>query len=106
MAPSIELTVALVIALAAAAAHPDETIRPAPYPNRDVPAHIHATVSTACCGHQFTDLMFEGDPLATDAYRERFAAAGEYGLYGKVTRDSDGSEALSYTIRIREHGTF
>ena len=82
------------------------TIRPAPYPNRDIPAHIHATVSTRCCGHQFADLMFEDDPLATTAYRERFAAAGEYGLYGKVTRNPDGSESVSYTIRIREHGNF
>jgi len=82
------------------------TIRPAPYPNRDIPAHIHATVSTHCCGHQFTDLMFEDDPLATNAYRERFAAAGEHGLYGKVTRNPDGSESVSYTIRIREHGNF
>jgi protocatechuate 3,4-dioxygenase beta subunit len=82
------------------------TIRPAPYPGRDVPAHVHATLTTSCCGHQFDDLMFDGDPLATNAYRERYAEAGEHGLYGVVTRMADGTERVSYTIRMREHGNF
>jgi protocatechuate 3,4-dioxygenase beta subunit len=82
------------------------TIRPAPYPDRDVPAHVHATLTTSCCGHQFDDLMFEGDPLATNAYREHFAEVGEHGLYGIVTRIADGTERVSYTIRMREHGNF
>jgi protocatechuate 3,4-dioxygenase beta subunit len=82
------------------------TIRPAPYPGRDIPAHIHAILTSGCCGRQFDDLMFDDDPLATKAYRDRFAAAGEGGLYGAVTRDADGTQAVSYTIRIREHGNF
>jgi protocatechuate 3,4-dioxygenase beta subunit len=82
------------------------TIRPAPYPGREIPAHIHATLTTGCCGRQFDDLMFDDDPLATRAYRDRFAAAGENGLYGAVTRAVDGTEEVSYTIRIREHGNF
>ncbi len=82
------------------------TIRPAPYPSRDVPAHVHATLTTSCCGRQFDDLMFDGDPLATQAYREHFAEVGEHGLYGIVTRMSDGTEHVSYTIRMREHGNF
>ncbi len=81
------------------------TIRPAPYPGRDTPAHIHATLTTRCCGRQFDDLMFDDDPLATKAYRDRFAAVGEHGLYGMVVRGPDG-EIVSYTIRIREHGNF
>ena len=82
------------------------TIRPAPYPGREIPAHIHATLTTRCCGRQFDDLMFDDDPLATRAYRDRFAAAGENGLYGAVTRGVDGSQEVSYTIRRREHGNF
>jgi protocatechuate 3,4-dioxygenase beta subunit len=83
-----------------------QTIRPAPYPGRDIPAHVHAILTTACCGRQFDDLMFEDDPRATGAYRERLAAAGEHGLYGAVRRAADGTEDVSYTIRIREHGNF
>jgi protocatechuate 3,4-dioxygenase beta subunit len=82
------------------------TIRPAPYPGRDIPAHIHATLTTRCCGRQFDDLMFDDDPLATRAYRDRFATAGEHGLYGAVTRIAGGTEEVSYTFRIREHGNF
>jgi protocatechuate 3,4-dioxygenase beta subunit len=82
------------------------TIRPAPYPGRDIPAHIHATLTTQCCGRQFDDLMFDDDPLATRAYRDQYAAAGEHGLYGTVTRAANGIEQVSYTIRIREHGNF
>jgi protocatechuate 3,4-dioxygenase beta subunit len=82
------------------------TIRPAPYPGRDVPAHIHATLTTGCCGRQFDDLMFDDDPLATKAYRDHFAEAGEHGLYSAVIRLADGTEDVFYTIRIREHGNF
>jgi protocatechuate 3,4-dioxygenase beta subunit len=82
------------------------TIRPGMYPSRNTPAHIHATLTTSCCGHQFDDLMFENDPLATPAFRDHFAEVGEHGLYAPVTRNADGAESVSYTIRIREHGNF
>ena len=82
------------------------TIRPAPDSGRDIPAHVHTTLTTGCRGHQFDDLMFDDDRLATKPYRNRFAAAGEHGLYGAVTRGADGAQAVSYTIRIREHGNF
>jgi protocatechuate 3,4-dioxygenase beta subunit len=82
------------------------TIRPEMYPSRTTPAHIHSTLTTSCCGHQFNDLMFEDDPLATQAFRDHFAEVGEHGLYAGVTRNPDGTESVSYTIRIREHGNF
>jgi protocatechuate 3,4-dioxygenase beta subunit len=77
------------------------TVRPAPYPNRPIPAHVHVTVTAACCGRQFHELMFEGDPLATREYRERFASAGEHGFYEKVARAPDGSQDVSYVVRLR-----
>jgi Dioxygenase len=83
-----------------------QTIRPAPYPSRQVPAHIHVTVTTTCCGRQFTDLMFDDDSLATQVFREHFAAVGEHGLYGTVRRDARGTQLVSYTIHVREHGDF
>jgi len=82
------------------------TIRPGPYPGRTVPAHIHLTAAAPGFGHQFTDLMFDDDPLATQAYREDFAAAGEHGLYGAVRTRADGGQEVTFTIRLRPRGDF
>ena len=81
------------------------TIRPGSYPSGNVPAHIHLSLETSCCGRQFGELMFEGDPLLTPEYRWRFAAAGEHGLYAPV-RDERGVEQAEYTLHIRPHGDF
>jgi len=82
------------------------TIRPGPYPGRAVPAHIHLTAAAPSCGHQFTDLMFDDDPLATQAYREHYAAVGEHGLYGAVRTRAEGGQEVTYTIRLRPRGDF
>jgi protocatechuate 3,4-dioxygenase beta subunit len=81
------------------------TIRPAPYPAGGVPAHIHVTLIADCCGRQFYDLMFDDDPLATPAYRARFAQAGEHGLYGAV-RSEGGVQRVDFTLRLRPRGDF
>ncbi len=41
------------------------TIRPAPYPNRDVPAHIHLLAKEPDLNHEYyvDDLVFDDDPL-------------------------------------------
>ena len=39
------------------------TIRPAPYPNRNVPAHIHVTAWGAGYPVQWSEVQFAGDPL-------------------------------------------
>ncbi len=45
------------------------TIRPAPYPGRDIPAHIHALVKAPGQDAQWIrDFVFQGDPLLTDTY--------------------------------------
>lgn len=46
------------------------TIRPAPYPSRDTPAHIHATVKApgTTGGQPINDFVFRDDPLVTDTY--------------------------------------
>jgi intradiol ring-cleaving dioxygenase-like protein len=81
------------------------TIRPAPYPGHSIPAHIHLTAITDCCGRQFTDLMFEDDPLATPEYRLRFERAGEHGLYLPV-RQEKGVQHVELTIKLRTRGDF
>ena len=77
------------------------TIRPAPYPNRPIPAHIHLSFVTSCCGRQSSEVMFEDDPLATPDYRQRSRDV----LWGAVTRTSSGQET-SYTFRLKARGDF
>jgi hypothetical protein len=49
--------------------------------------------------------MFEDDPLATPAYRARFAIAGEHGLYG-VVRSEGGRQQVDFTLRLRSQADF
>ena len=81
------------------------TIRPGSYPAESVPAHIHITLVTKCCGRQSSELMFEDDPLVTKAYRERERTI-DIKQYGKVERAADGSQVTSCTIRLRTKGDF
>src|SRR5262245_41618428 len=53
-----------------------ETIRPAPYPGRDIPAHIHLHVMPEGGREQWIDdIVFDDDPLVTAAYRGRAGGA-------------------------------
>ncbi|HET7698302.1 MAG TPA: hypothetical protein VFK57_21480 [Vicinamibacterales bacterium] len=79
------------------------TIRPAAYPSRDIPGHIHLSFATTCCGRQISEVMFDDDPLATREYRQRQAADV---MFGKVTRRADGSQETSYTFRLKARGDF
>jgi protocatechuate 3,4-dioxygenase beta subunit len=78
------------------------TIRPAPYPGRAIPAHVHLSLVTRCCGRQFAEVMFEDDPLATPEYRSRNAGV----LFGKLDSRADGAQETSYTIRLKPEGDF
>jgi len=79
-----------------------KTIRPAAYPNRDIPGHIHLSFVTVCCGRQTSEVMFDDDALATPQYRQRNAAV----MFGKVTRRADGAQETSYTFRLKSSGEF
>jgi protocatechuate 3,4-dioxygenase beta subunit len=79
-----------------------KTIRPAPYPGREIPAHVHLSLVTQCCGRQFAEVMFDDDPIATPAYRSRNSAV----LFGKVDKRTDGSQETSCTVRLRPRGDF
>jgi len=79
-----------------------ETIRPAPYPNRDIPGHIHLSFVTSCCGRQSSEVMFDDDALATPAYRQRNPGV----LWGTIARRDDGSHETSYTFKLKARGDF
>ena len=79
------------------------TIRPAAYPSNTVPGHIHLSFVTKCCGRQWSEVMFEDDPLVTKEVRQR--QSGDV-LFGKVTKRADGSQETSYTFRLKTRGDF
>jgi hypothetical protein len=64
------------------------------------------TLITDCCGRQSSEVMFEGDPILTDEYRERFVRAGEHGVYVKVLEVSAGGQQISPVLKIRPKGDF
>jgi protocatechuate 3,4-dioxygenase, beta subunit len=81
------------------------TIRPAPYPNRKVPAHVHLTIETSAFGRQWSGLQFADDPLVTVADREASTAAGRFGGVLNVTRDG-GVQRIQLNIRLKPKGDF
>jgi protocatechuate 3,4-dioxygenase beta subunit len=81
------------------------TIRPGAYPEGGVPAHIHLIFTTACCGRQASELVFDDDPLITKAFRERERNPNIF-VFGRPTQKADGSQEVTYTIRLRSKGDF
>jgi protocatechuate 3,4-dioxygenase beta subunit len=67
------------------------TIKPAPYPGRTNPAHVHAYVSgPGYPEYWIDDFLFEGDPFITDEMRRKFAGKESFSSILKLTRGGDG----------------
>jgi protocatechuate 3,4-dioxygenase, beta subunit len=68
-----------------------ETIRPAPYPGRRDPAHIHMTVKEPDRREYWIDeVVFEDDALVTPRYRAAEQKRGGSGIVA-VRRDASGT---------------
>jgi protocatechuate 3,4-dioxygenase beta subunit len=77
------------------------TIRPAPYPNRQVPAHVHFHVWGAGYPLQWTkDLFFAGDPLLKQDTIELARGSGRFSNICTVTRDTSGRELCQINFRL------
>jgi protocatechuate 3,4-dioxygenase beta subunit len=69
-----------------------ETIRPAPYPERNIPAHIHMHVMVPGGRERYIDdIVFDDDPLVTSAYR---SGAQKLGGSGIVHVEADAAGVL------------
>jgi protocatechuate 3,4-dioxygenase beta subunit len=67
------------------------TIRPAPYPNRGIPAHVHFHAWGNGYPLQWTeDLKFAGDPLLSPHETSDSQSLGDFANIRPVTRDADG----------------
>jgi len=82
------------------------TIRPAPYPGRSIPAHVHFSVVTASYGRQWTEeLRFSDDRFVTADERKKSGAMGAFGnIVTASTRD--GAQHVDFAVRLKTRGDF
>jgi protocatechuate 3,4-dioxygenase beta subunit len=69
-----------------------KTIKPAPYPNRTTPAHIHAQIySSQIPEYAINEYWFEGDPFITSEEKAKLLTGrGGFNSIIKLTRGNDG----------------
>jgi protocatechuate 3,4-dioxygenase beta subunit len=67
------------------------TVRPAPYPGRSSPAHIHATLTAdEFPEHWVADFLFKGDTLIPARVVEESRAEGQFAFILDPVKGSDG----------------
>ena len=81
------------------------TIRPAPYPNRTEPAHIHTQMWGPGVETQSNVvLLFTGDPLIKPAEQAESDALGRFGFIRTPVVGADGVLEVTLDMRIQEKG--
>jgi hypothetical protein len=77
-----------------------DTIRPAPYPDRNAAAHIHVPAEGAGVPRQtLKDVLFEGDPFLSDTQRRDAASAGRFANICRVVTNN-GRESCEILYRL------
>jgi protocatechuate 3,4-dioxygenase beta subunit len=80
-----------------------DTIKPAPYPNDTLPAHVHFTVlEPGRRPYWIDDLVFAGEFGVTDAYRKALTNKGGDGVV-TLRRDPDGALVARRDIVLEVH---
>lgn len=83
-----------------------DTIRPAPYPGRAIPAHVHMSIEGPGVPRRFTgDVLFADDEIVTAAEREASARDGIFGSVRSV-QARNGVQEVDVYLRIVERGLF
>ena len=78
------------------------TSKPAPYPGRRNPAHIHVRASGAGVPEQYPDdFWFEGDPFLSEDAISRAKAQGSFSPICRLTRDAAGVLHCRRDIRVQ-----
>jgi protocatechuate 3,4-dioxygenase, beta subunit len=74
------------------------TLRPAAYPGREIPEHIHATIKEEGLTPYFIDdYLFDDDPILTAPHRQEQRKRGGNGII-KPVRDKDGLQRVTRDI--------
>jgi protocatechuate 3,4-dioxygenase beta subunit len=78
------------------------TIKPGPYPQARVPAHIHYVVTAPGYSEKVFEIVFEGDPFISSEIRQR--AKDEESIFSLRTaeRDSSGTLRCVQDIRLKK----
>jgi protocatechuate 3,4-dioxygenase, beta subunit len=80
-----------------------DTIKPAPYPNDTIPAHIHFTVlEPGRRPYWIDDIVFAGEFGVTDAYRQSMVNQGGNGIV-TLQRGADGRWLAHRDIILERH---
>jgi protocatechuate 3,4-dioxygenase beta subunit len=91
------------------------TIRPAPYPGRSIPAHVHFILWGAGYPRQWTEeLRFQGDPFLT---LEMLAASSSAGKFATVcplqpgppqngAASADGAAHCTFNLKVQRTSNF
>ena len=82
-----------------------DTIRPAPYPNRNVAAHVHVDLYGPGLPRQSGGVLFDDDPLVSREERAESLTAGEFGSVLKVAV-REGRQRVDYKVKIRDADMF
>jgi protocatechuate 3,4-dioxygenase beta subunit len=80
------------------------TIKPAPYPNRNVPAHVHVQAWGGGYPRQWFDVEFKGDPLLPKQHFTDNTADFLYII--PLQSDRNGILRGSVTIQMRKESNF
>lgn len=84
-----------------------QTIRPGPYPGRDIPAHVHVHVWGGGYPLQWVDeLLFAGDPLIQASVLAESKAKGRFGNVSPVTSSPDGTRRCTINFRLQKHTNY
>lgn len=79
------------------------TIKPAPYPDRTMPAHIHLYVlEPGRRPYYVDDVVFEGEFRVDEAYRAQQELRGGSGIV-RLSRGQDGAWLAVRDIRLERH---
>lgn len=79
-----------------------ETIRPASYPDRRIPAHVHMhVIEPGCATYYIDEIQFTDDPLLTPRERGQHSdQRGGTGLATPVREDAKGPWRVTRDIRL------
>lgn len=77
------------------------TIKPAPYPNNNAPAHIHYHVNAPGYQERIFEIVFEGDPQISADIRARADQENSAFSLRPLARDSQGAWHCTQNITLR-----
>jgi protocatechuate 3,4-dioxygenase beta subunit len=79
------------------------TIKPAPYPQLNTPAHIHVHLFNKNIAENYIDdFWFDGDKLIREADQKRFASLNDFSPIVKLSTNKDGMLTGVRNIRLTQ----